>query len=831
MKKFNWKSLIPHAVAIGIFLVVATLYCKPVLQGKVLSQMDITQWTGMSHSAFEYKEKHGHLPLWNTHLFSGMPDYQVAMEGHAFLPNINAILTLGTPKPINFFFLACVCFYILCVVLRANSVVAILGSLAFAYCSYDPVIISVGHDSKMWAIAYMPALMAGLLLLYDKKYILGFLLMAVFATMEIGVNHPQINFYFAIIAFFVTVSYAIRWIKQKEWKHMLIAGSLALVAVGVGLANSSITLLTTAEYTKYTIRGGKLIDTNAKGEITQAKTKGLDEDYGFSYSAAKNEFLTFMMPDALGRSYGGAADLTFDENSKFVQTLENKGIPENNAANFGQSARMYWGGIFPSTSGPVYLGAIICILFIIGMVMVDSKYKWWIFAACVFAVVISWGKYFADFNRLLFEHLPLYNKFRAPSMAMVIPQFLFPLMAVLALQKIFFTDGGKALLQKNFKKILYAVGGVFVVLLLMYVANDYSSATDADVKSFADTKLGGIGSTLVYAMQQDRKSLFGTGILEALGFAVITIGIIYLFLKSSVKPVYLVLALLIVNTINLLYVDNNFLNEQSYQDDESYNADNFTPNAAEAEIMKDTGPHYRVLSVASDWTNEAQTAYFLRCIGGYHPAKLSIYEDLIENQIMKNNQSVLDMLDTKYIISPPQQQGQQYAAIPRSTNLGACWFVKEVKFVDGPVAEMKSLDNFNPAQTAFVENSFKADVPQQPGADSSASIKLVSYDNDDITYTSSSSTSQFAVLSEIYYPAGWNAYVDGKKVNYVKTDYVLRGLYLPAGKHNIEFKFEPESYNRGQEYTYIGNSMIWLAFLAFLWSVWNERKKKIKTAA
>ena len=830
MKKFNWKSLLPHLIAVGVFLIIAIVYCKPVLEGKVLQQLDITNWKGMAQNAFEYKEKNGHMPLWNTHLFSGMPDYQVAMEGHSFLPNISAIITLGLPKPANFFFLACICFYILCMVMRINPVVAVLGSLAFAYSTYDPVIISVGHDSKMWAIAYMPALLAGLLLLYDKKYITGFFLVCLFGTMEIGVNHPQINFYFAIIAFFLTISYAIKWIKAREWKHIIITFLLAVIAVGVALANSSISLLTTAEYTKYTIRGGKLIETSANGNITKSTSTGLDADYGFQYSAGTNEFFTFIAPDAVGGSYGGVADITFDENSKFYAALVNKGVPENDALSFAQNTRMYWGGIFPSTAGPVYLGAIICLLFAIGMVVVENKYRWWIFAACLFAVVISWGKYFNGFNLFLFQHVPMYNKFRAPSMAMVIPQLLFPLLSVLTLQRLFFSNYTKADLKKNFSKILYVVGGVFVVLLLVYVAGNYSSQGDADIKSVGDSKLNGAGNALLTAMQEDRKNLFGAGILQAFGFALITLGILYAYLKTTIKPVYLVIALLIVNTINLLYIDNRYLNEASYLDKES-DEQNFVPNPAETEIMKDKDPHYRVLNVSRDFTNEANTAYFLRCIGGYHPAKLSIYEDLIENQIAKNNQQVLNMLDTRYLMIPPQQQGQQYSSLRRDSALGACWFVKEVKFVDGPVAEMKSLDNFNAAQTAFVDNSFKAAIPQLPVADSTASIKLTKYDNDDITYSSSSKTNQFAVLSEIYYPAGWEAYIDGKKTDYVKTNYVLRGMYVPAGEHSIEFKFRPASYSTGQTLTYIGSAIVWLAFILLAWSLWNDHRKKVHAAA
>jgi len=828
MKNFNWKKVLPHAVAILIFLLVAVIYCKPVLEGKVLQQIDIVNWKGGAQDAFDYKAKNGHFPLWNTHMFSGMPNYQIAMEGHSLLPNITAILTLGLPKPIAFFFLACVCFYILCMALRINVVVGIMGALAFAYCTYNPVIVAVGHESKMWAIAYMPALLAGLLLLYDKKYILGFLLTALFATMEIGVNHPQINFYFGIIAVFITIFYAIQWIKNKEFKHILITACLALVAVGVGLANASISLLTTAEYTQYTIRGGKLIDTSPTGEVVKAKTQGLDPSYGFQYSAAKSEFLTFMMPDVKGSSLGGGyGDEYFDENSKIVTALANKGVPEATGASVAQQIPRYWGGIMPSTAGPVYIGAIICILFLIGLVVVDAKYKWWILSACAFGIIISWGKYFEGFNTFLFDHFPMYNKFRAPSMAMVIPQLLFPLMAVLTLQKLFYNNFSKADLKKAFKPILYVVGGVFVVLLLMYAAGDFSNSDlDTNLKTFGDEKLNGNGATLLGAVQEERKAMLINGILQALGFALLTLGVLYAWLKTNIKPVYLVLVLLVINSLNLLVVDNKYLSDNSYVDKDSYSNDNFTPNAAEAEILKDKDPHYRVFNLANDRYSEGLTAYFVRAVGGYHPAKLSIYQDLYENQIDKNNEKVLDMLDTRYFIVPPRQQGQPYQAVKRDSAMGAAWFVKEVKFVDGPVAEMKSLDKFDPKQTAFVDNSFKSSIAQQPVADSSASIKLASYDNDDIKYTTSSKTNQFAVLSEIYYPAGWEATIDGNTTPYVRTNYALRGIYVPAGNHTVEFKFKPKSYYNGQLYVYIGNAIIWLAFLVFLWSVYNKNRKE-----
>ncbi len=824
MKNLTWQKLIPHIIAIVIFLTVAVLYCKPALEGKVLQQTDIIHWKGMAQNAFDYKEKHGHFPLWNTHLFSGMPNYQVAMEGKSLLPDINSILSLGLPKPISFFFLACICFYILCINFGCNTIVGVLGGLAYAYSSYDPIIISVGHETKMYAIAYMPALLAGLILLYRKKYVLGLFVTALFATMEIGVYHPQINYYFIIVTVFMTIAYVIKWIKNSEWKHMVIALSLAVVGGLIGVANSSIALLTTAEYAKYTMRGGKTLD-NTGNVVKEVKTTGLDEDYAFQYSLGKSEFLTFMMPHAFGES----TSETYDENAKVVSALTGKGVPENTAIQVASSLPKYWGGIVPSTAGPVYLGAIVCALFIIGLVVLKGNDKWWILGATVFAVFIAWGQYFLGFNQLLFKYLPLYNKFRAPSMALVIPQLLFPLMAVLCIQKTFFESDGKLRVSNSFKNILYLTGGVFGILLLMYLFMNYSGGLDQDIiKGYSDPKTGSdeFGRAIVNAMMEDRKTMFGADLFRALLFAAATLGSFYLHIKNIVKPAILVIALLIINTVDLLAFDSKYLNENNYIDAESYEQGFFNPTPAILQIMQDKDTHYRVYNLSPDRFQESLTAYYLRCVGGYHPAKLRIYQDLIENQLSKNNMQVLNMLNTKYFLIASQQQQNQLSVQRNDSALGPCWFVNEVKFVNGPAEEMKSLDNFNPAQTAFIDNSFKSIVNAEIVPDSSAKIQLITYDNDDIKYSSTSKTNQFAVLSEVYYPAGWNAYIDGKKTSYCKVNYVLRGLTVPAGNHTIEFKFEPPSYYTAQTLVYIGNILLWLLVIGALFILYRNLGQK-----
>ncbi len=828
MKNFSWKKILPHVAAIVVFALVAIIYCKPALQGEVLQQTDVVHWRGMAQDAFNYKETHGTFPLWNTHVFSGMPNYQIAMLYVQPLNYINSLLTLWLPKPANFFFLACICFYILCMAYRTHFLVAILGSLAFAYSTYDPVIIAVGHDTKMMAIAYMPGMIAGLYLLYEKKYASGLAITVLFASLEVFANHPQINYYCILIAAFITIAYIIKWVKSKQWKHMMIAGSLALFAGMVAVASSALILLTTAEYSKYTMRGGKSLD-NSGGTLKDVKTSGLDVDYAFQYSQGKTEFLTFLMPNV----YGGSSSETFDADSKIANALIEKGVPESNAQQLAQSLPKYWGGIF-STSGPVYLGAIICILFIIGMVVVEGQQKWWIFGACLLAVLMASGKYMLGFNEFLFTHLPLYNKFRAPTIALVIPQLLFPLLAVLALQRMFFSIT-KQQLQASFKYILYAVGGVFVFIILVYLSSDFVGINDEQVKGYLGQMAGNnpdFANVIYNSIINERKSMFSNEILRALLFALLTVGAVFIYLKNWVKPVILIAVLLVISTIELLKVDSKYLNETNYVEADNYEANfNVTLHGsandpvAYQQLQSDKDPHFRTFSLAPDRYNESMTAYHYRCVGGYNPAKLSIYQDLIENQLSeKLNLPVLNMLDTKYLLAPEGQQPNTFTVQRNSGALGACWFVKNIKYVNGAAAEMNALTNFNPADTAVVDASFKNVAGNAGAADSASSIKLVNYDNDDVKYASQSNGANFAVFSEIYYPEGWKAYVDGKETPYCKVNYVLRGLAVPAGKHDIEFKFRPSSYYTGQTLIYIGNAILFLCLLGAGFSYWKRSK-------
>ncbi len=821
MNKGLLGKILPHLIAIVIFLVVSVLFCKPVLEGNVLNQHDIVGWKGMAQNSFEYKEKHGHFPLWNPNLFSGMPNYQVAMEGKSVMPDMVKILTLGLPKPINFFFLACICFYILCLALGTRSIVGVFAALAFAYSTYNPVVINAGHETQILAVGFMPLLLAGLILTYRKKYWLGLAVTTLGAYQQIGVNHLQISYYFLLVAFAITISYLVIWIKQKDWKHIAIAGGITVASAIVGIAGSALILMTTSEYVKYTMRGGKSISIEGDS-VTAAKTSGLDTSYAFIYSIGKAETATLIMPNA----FGGASNKTLGENSNVVDKLSSRGIPEATGQQVAGSLPKYWGAL-PYTAGPAYLGVFICLLGLIGFVVIKKPIRWGLLVVTILGIAMSWGKYLPGFNTFLFEHLPMYNKFRAPSMAQVIPQFTLCIMAALAMQQLLFEKESKEQLKADFKKILYIVGGLFALLAILYLSLDYSSPIDSQVRSGISQQAGNeeIGRAVVDGMKADRKALFGGQLLRAIGFAILALGLLYMYLKNIIKPVVVAVSVIVVSSLELLLVSHDYLNEEHYVTPDQMTSENFSPTPIDQQILQDKDPNFRVFNMAGDAYNESRTSYFHKSIGGYHPAKLRIYQDIIEKYLSaRPDQNILNMLNTKYFIIQDPQTGRP-TAIQNPDAYGHCWLVKHVKLVEGPVEAIKAIGNTNLKDTAIVEAA-KVKNMIQPQWDSASSIKMVTYDNDAIEYEADCKGPQFAVFSEIYYPAGWNAYVDGKKTAYLNTDYILRGISLPAGKHQVKFVFEPSSQKKGLTIAYAASFLILLFVVGGLFMTWWQSRRK-----
>ncbi len=814
------KKFLPHLIAICIFLIVSVLFCKPVLDGNVLDQHDNVGWKGMAQNSFEYKKENGHFPLWNPNLFSGMPNYQVAMEGKTILPDLTKIFSLGLPKPINFFFLACLCFYILCLTLRIRPVIGIMAGLGFAFSTYNPVIVAAGHDTQMLATAFMPLLIAGLISLFEKKYWLGFALTTYATYQQIGINHLQVTYYTFLIVVAITLCYLYVWVKNKDWKHIGIAGSIALVSAIIGIAGNALSLKTTSEYAKYTMRGGK--DISIVGDsVTIAKTSGLDTSYAFEYSLGKAETVTLLMPNA----FGGSSTKPAGENSKVVEKLMDKGVDENNATQFASNLPAYWGKLY--TSGPAYLGLIIFLLGLIGFVVVKKPIRWGLLAITIFGIFLSWGKYFPGFNFFLFENMPLYNKFRAPSFAQVIPQFAVGLMGALALQYLIFEEKSKELLKKDFKKILYTVGGLFVLLGIMYFSMDYTSPNDAELmRNITDQiKNDEIARAVLAGLKADRNSMFGGQLLRALVFCILLLGVLYSYLKNWLKPLAAGIILLVISTVELTFTSHEYLNEENYVSPDEYANKNFAASIIDQQILQDKDPNFRVFNMAGNPYNESRTSYYHKSIGGYHPAKLRIYQDILEKYLYGNpNQEVLNMLNTKYVIVPDQQT-RQPRLIANPDTYGNCWLVKNITIVDDRVAVIQALGNTDLKDTAILEKSLAKDFIQ-PQWDSTATIKMTAFDNDTISYEVNCNSPQFAVFSEIYYPLGWNAYIDNEKATYYNTNYILRGMNVPAGKHTIKFVFEPASVKSGRTIMYFASIAILIIFVGGLFMAWRTSRKK-----
>lgn len=831
MKNINWKKVIPHVIAIALFALVAVIFCKPAFEGKVLQQDDTSQWRAMAQNSFVYKEKHGTFPLWTNGMFCGMPAYQIAAswQNTFDLSPLTKVLTLGLPKPASFFFLACICFYFLACVLRCNPYVATATALSYAYCTYNPVIIAAGHETKMQAIAVLPALIASLFLIFDKKYIIGFTLTAFCTWLSISASHLQITYYAVIIMIFMCIGFAIYCFKTGNIKHLFISATLALVASVIGVGTNLMVLKTTSEYGKYSIRGGSAL-ANENDKNSRTTKTGLNKDYAMSYSIYKTEPLVLMIP----RAFGGSNAMEFDETkSKAIAKLSE--MQPQLAQQLQGYVSAYWGGI-GFTAGPPYIGAIICFLAIIGFVVADNKYKWWILACCIFAFMLSWGKYFDGFNTWMLNNLPAYNKFRAPSMILVIPTFLLTMMAAIGLQTIIDTKDKEAMWAK-YKKSLMVTGGVLVFALLAYASLDFAGESDTALlkqvgEMPADQKAGlqDIVKGFVNALRDDRRSLFLSDFFRTIGFILVAAAMLWLFIKNKISGIIATAVIGVFAFIDIITVDTKYLNADKYIEAESYNETNYKMTPVISEILNDKS-FFRVFNVSQGlqeaFNHDAKTSYYLNSIGGYSPAKLSIYQDLIEHQLYNfngSNMNVLNMLNAKYIIQ--QMQDGKQVSIPNPTALGNCWFIKGVDYKKTPLEVMNSLTTLNTKDSAVVFESDKNLVKYDAATDSTAKISLVKNDNDFIEYSSNSNSAKFAVFSEIYYNAGWKAYIDGKEADIVKTNYVLRGLSVPAGNHKITFEFKPDSYYKSMKIAVACSGLMWLLLIASVgYGAWSSRKK------
>lgn len=787
-------------IFIGAFLLISLLYCFPQLQGKVLRQLDNVSWKSMSREAMAYHDSTGKDVLWSNSMFGGMPTYTTYVGAQTVdYPSYIQKALQEVGKPAYFFFIAMLCFYILGRVMGVNRWLSAIGAFAYAFASNNPIIIMVGHETKMLTIGYLPAALAGFYLIFKGNRLTGAALFTVAVALINVNNHFQMMYYFIIILMCLATVFLYQAIKTKQLRTFIISGLLALGSGVLGLLPNLPSVLTTREYAMETMRGGKSeLSSHDEGK----KSGGLDKEYAFRWSTGIVETFCVMIPYL----YGGA---TYDDAGLAPKTLESVG---------GQADLLptYWGER-PTQMGPVFFGAIICFLFVLGMLVIKSPIKWGMLAASIIGIVLAWGKNFDTVNYFLFDHVPLLNKFRTVEMALIIPQFLFPLVAIMSLKEITEGTDSKEILWKKVKIAAGATAGLCLFIGIMSgMLFDFSGFRDATFRA-----------DLVTMLKEDRASLATNSAIRSALLILAAAALLWAVLRDKIGTKSMMIGMCVLVAIDLLPVATHYMSGKEHNNpelndyvdaDEYDNA--FMPREVDKLILRDKDPYYRVLDLSGDVYNDAQQAYFHKCIGGYHPAKMEIYQDLIDRHLSRGfNSQVLNMLNTKYIIVGKDEQAR---VIPNDGACGNAWFVDEVKWIETAEDEINSLaatrlgdtvqmpNEFQPKHTAVIRNHFRQTlgIPNTLQKDSSATIKLSSYGLDDLTFESHNARVGVAVFSDIYYDKGWKAYVDGKETPIVRANYVLRAINVPAGNHKIEFHFRPASFYQSRKVAMAGSLLI-----------------------
>ena len=830
MFKSLFKSALPHLIAVAIFAIVAIVYCKPALEGKVLQQSDITQWKGMAQDALNYKDQYGTTPLWTNNMFGGMPAYQITgIPGISFSIGIlDQLFTLNLPEPIGLFFLASICFYFLAQVLGFSTVIGIIGGLAYSYATYNPIIVVVGHITKMHAIAYLPFFIGSILLIFQKKYYLGAICTAIATTLFVQSNHLQINYYGLIIVLVMSVFYLVQWIKAKDFTHIYKTVGFSLVAGLMGLAVNAVMLIGTAEFGKSTIRGGSALATK-DSKITNT---GLNKDYALSYSMFLSEPLVMIFPHI----YGASSDpnLVDPTKSKAIEVLQQ--MQPEVGQQLQSFLQFYWGGI-GFTAGPPYVGILICFFAFIGFGSKMNPNRWWIGAVIVLSVLLAAGSYFESFNLVILKYLPLYNKFRAPSMIIIVPTLLIGILAMYGMSAVIKATNFKSFLQEH-KISWISLGLVLFAVMALYFSADFKSESEkqlmTQIMQIQDPNQKAAfeapARDLVNAIAEDRKGFIESDLTRTLIFIGIAFLLIFLYIKRSIQETVFIAAIGILSLVDLFQINVQYLKPSQYLE-AAENDNAFALTALDNALLKDKS-HYRIIDlrrgVQNSFNEGAILAYHHKLVGGYNPAKLSIYQDLIENQWYNfpNCLPTLNMMNTKYIITGNMASD----TIPNPDALGNAWFVKGIEFKKGPRAVMDHLSFFNPKDTAVMDEQDKIEDLAGLQVDSTASIQLVQNKNDEITYKAKTKAKQLAVFSEIYYKDGWKAYINDKETPIVKVNYVLRGLVVPTGDHAIKFEFKPASITGARQIAGVASILLWLSLITMIAFAFKNLNKKENTA-
>lgn len=798
----NLKKFGTHILVILGFVFVSLLYFSPVLKGHKIYQSDIVQYTGMAKQHTDFREANSSESYWTNSAFGGMPTYQLgAKYPHNYIKKLDLALRF-LPRPADYLFLYLIGFYILLLVLKIDYRMAAFGALAFGFSTYLIIILGVGHNAKAHAIAYMPLVLSGIILTFQKRYAIGFSVTAISSGLELVTNHPQMTYYLLILILILGISYLVQSIKSKEvsafFKALAVLSLAAFLALGMNATN----LLATSSYAKESTRSKSELTINFDGSVRD-QSSGLDKAYITQFSYGILETFNLFIP----RFMGGGNRENLGKDSETYKAYRALGATPLQSLKESKQAPMYWGDQ-PIVEAPAYIGAVVIFLFVLALFLYHGRFKWWLLIGILLSLLLSYGKNLSFLTDLFIDYVPLYNKFRAVSSIQVILELCIPLLATLGLSQVFNKEVSSKTKLDALKKASAILVGIAVVFLVFKNSFfDFVGATDGQFLDY-------YGASFVEAIRLDRSAIFSDDTLRTLLFTLAAGALIFAYLKQKISQNITITFLVLALVLDLVTVDRRYVNSDNFvtaiQVDIPYQS-----SSINQKILKDT-TIYRVLD-RSD--NSTQTSYFHNAIGGYHAAKLRRFKELQEFHIDKNNFEVLNMLNTKYIIYKDNEDVLRY--FENEEINGNAWFVDSVKAVQNADEEIMALAKLKSKLTA-ISRASKFDSKRYSN-DSTAAIKLVDYKLNKLVYESNNTADGFAVFSEIYYKDGWNATIDGEAVEHINVNYVLRGLEIPKGTHEIVFEFSPIVVKKGSSIALISSILLLFLILGQVVLIYKTR--------
>ena len=807
--QLSTKKYLPHVFVLLGFIIISLAYFSPVLQGKAIYQNDIVQYIGMSKQQTDFKAETGAETYWTNAAFGGMPTYQLgARYPHNYIKKLDLALRF-LPRPADYLFLYLLSFYVFLIVLKVDYKLAVLGALAFGFSTYLIIILGVGHNSKAHAIAYMPLVLSGILLVFQKRYVLGFLLTTIAMGLELVANHFQMTYYLMFLVMVLGVAYLIDAYRKQMLSHYFKSIGILITAVVLSIALNATNFLATQEYVKESKRSKSELTINPDG-TPKEETSGLDRDYITQFSYGIVETFNLFIP----RFMGGGNSEDVGRDSATYEAYRKLGATTTQAAQEAKRAPMYWGKQ-PIVEAPAYVGAVILFLFVFALFLVKGRLKWWLVGGTLFSLLLSYGKNLGFLTDIFIDYIPLYNKFRAVSSIQVILELCIPALAIFGLVKLFNDFDKKEDKLKALKLSVIITGGLTLIFILFKSSLfDFVGINDGLYRQ-------NYGQDFVDALKTDRKAIFTQDAIRTLVLVLLSAGIIYFFLKEKLKEQWVVVAFGVLILFDLVGVDRRYVNNENFVAGVKMSKP-FQETEIDKYILKDT-THFRVFDMVS---GPSKPSYFHNSLNGYNAAELRRYREVFDFHIAQNNINVFNMLNTKYIVAQ-DENGDAFPYMNDQVN-GNAWFVNDLEKVESANSEITILGELDTKAKAVYTNheallSFQ-NLKKKYDVDSLAVIRLINHAPNYLKYQSTNKNEGFAVFSEIYYPKGWKTYIDGKETSHMRVNYILRGMPIPAGNHTIEFKFDPEVVKTGSSIALASSILLGVLLLAGLFYEFKKTK-------